>query len=252
MIPILQQTTMDFDSWKRQFDALVAMKEWDDDKALNSLPAFVSEDILVFAKWDGKATLKSALEKLRKAWLDLNRPQDPFDHFNKVPFNSNLHTLAREISFAGNFIKASDETVIRKFISLLPESLKMAAHQFSPDLTVALQDLADHLSKLPVPRSFGVASVDTNFSESTFQVTPVCRQSKYSNFNKSKQHRSSFSFTDSRSPRRNKYICFNCGLENHFSKTCLAPPSQCTICNGRHMSSLCEYVHSFRGSTKNE
>lgn len=35
---------------------------------------------------------------------------------------------------AGACINASDETILRKFISVLPDTLKMAARQFSPDL----------------------------------------------------------------------------------------------------------------------
>ena len=135
MIHSLQQSTIDFSAWKRQFVAYTDMKEWSDEKSLKALPAFVSEEILVLAPWDGKATLATALKKLEQAWLLLNKPPNPLENFEKSQFNPNFHIMAREIVQAGTYINPSDETILRKFISLLlPEPLKMAAHQFSPEL----------------------------------------------------------------------------------------------------------------------
>ena len=115
------------------------MKEWDDAKALAVLPAFIHEDILSHALWDGKATYTSALNKLEKAWLLVNRPNNPLQNFEKISFQPNLYELAKELRLAGTYINASEETLVRKFISLLPQSLQVAAFQFSTNLSTTLK-----------------------------------------------------------------------------------------------------------------
>lgn len=56
-------------------------------------------------------------------------------------------------------------------MNLLPDSLKMAAHQLSPELSACLVNLVAHVSKLPMPNSCGrFAAVDMNGSEAPFEV----------------------------------------------------------------------------------
>jgi hypothetical protein len=254
MLPPLQQSTVDFSSWQRQFIAFASIKEWDDTKKLSVLPAFVSEEILVLAPWDGKATLSSAMKKLEKAWFCINRPSNPLENFEKAQFNPNLQVMARELIQAGIYINASDETVLRKFISLLPEPLKMAAFQFSPDLTTTIADVAEHISRLPMPKVYGTASVNDSSTPSSCECTLAAGTRQLDSQSVKAQDASSRSSTATRQFRNSmdrKVICFNCGGENHTSRFCTARASKCGKCGGRHHSDLCDRVRSYRDRSKN-
>ena len=244
MVPQLTQSTASFGAWKRQFEAYKAMKEWDDVKALAVLPAFIHEDILSYASWDGKATLTSALNKLEKAWLLVNRPSNPLQNFEKVSFQPNLYELAKEVRLAGTYINASEETLVRKFISLLPHSLQMAAFQFSTDLSTTLKDLTDHVAKLPMPSSLTTAPVAAATSDESVSVTAGVKkgQARSPNFR----------------PTQGAYcgeeagiVCFNCGQKNHVSRFCLAPKASCITCGGKHQATFCERINRFRNRSKN-
>ena len=250
MIPILQQSTLDFSTWQRQFTAYASIKEWTDDKSLGALPAFVADEILSLAPWDGKATLASAMKKLQKALLRLNVPSNPLEHFEAIQFNPNLLALAREVAQAGAYIDASDETILRKFISVLPDALKMAAHQFSPDLSETLCSLTDHLSKLPMPKAYGLASITPTVSDDSFAPQPrvgATQQSRcYSTYSsRSRQNR------NSTMKEGTKVVCFNCGRENHTSRFCTAQAAEFDDCGGRHLSEFCEKARSYRARSKN-
>lgn len=231
MIPVLCKDS-DFSVWKRQLDSYCVLKNITDDaKKLAVLSSFVHADILVHASWDSKTTLKNAFESIKNAWKKVNRPDDPIQNFEGIVFSENLYDLKRLIEKAGLYISASEETLVRKFISILPQSLKMAAYQFSPDISkTRLTDLVDHIAKLPTPTSNSVLSQQP-LSSAGVKLTPV---------------RPSFrSVSQSKIRSRRDFRCYNCGAPNHLARHCLAPKVTCASCGGRHAVSMCQ-------SSKNE
>lgn len=223
------------------------MKGWDDDTALKILPAFVHEEILSYAQWDGKATLSSALNKLRSAWHLVNRPINPLENFEKISFQPNLYELAKEVRLAGTYINASEETLVRKFINLLPQPLQMAAFQFSTDLSTTLKDLTDHVAKLPMPQFTSAAPIVNSpltSSDEDAAVTAAIKRSQ-GPFQSSSPAQSVYRKDEAR------IVCFNCGLQNHVSRVFLAPRASCSTCGGKHRTTFCDRVNKFRYRSKN-
>lgn len=207
MQPILVNES-DFETWKRQLLAVYTLKNVEDDKRLRILPAFVSEEILCLSTWDDRATFNSALEKIQEVHRKLNQPDDPIQAFESIKYSSNLIKLSQEVYSYGSHLKASEETMLRKFVSLLPDPLQMAAYQRAPSLQdIKLDALADYLSKLPMPRSVSATKQDEE------------QAAKYS--------------------YQRSVLCYNCGLKNHIARNCSAPRSKCPHCNGKHLAKFC-------------
>ena len=154
----------------------------------------------------------------------------------------------RELCLAGTYIKASEETLVRKFMSLLPQSLQMAVYQFSPDLSTTLKDLTDHVAKLPVPQSFATAPVAHNPTpdeEATLSCATVGSKRMQGRFQTANSTQGAQRRDDS------GIVCFNCGLENHVSRFCLAPKSVCSTCGGKHKTTFCDRINRWRNRSKN-
>ena len=186
-------------------------------------------DILVHANWDNRATLKSALDYIKTAWETVNRPSNPIVNFESIVFSDNIYELKRTIEKAAIYINASEETMCRKFISLLPPELEMAAYQFAGDLTKSkLSEVVDHIAKLPVRRASGSLS---SHVPNTSAVHPSKTQMN------SGPRRSYQSFAYDR--RNQNFRCYNCGEPNHLARTCLASMATCSSCGGKHIVSMC-------------
>ena len=225
MLPVLDKDT-DYVVWLRQFNSYCALKEiTDDSKMLSILPTFVHPDILVHASWDSRATLKSALDYIKTAWETVNRPSNPIVNFESIVFSDNIYELKRTIEKAAIYINASEETMCRKFISLLPQELEMAAYQFAGDLRKSkLSEIVDHIATLPSRQASGSSAHVLN----TSAVHP------------SKSQMNSGPRRSYQYDRRNQnFRCYNCGEPNHLARNCLAPRATCSSCGGKHIVSMC-------------
>ena len=215
MLPVLSKSK-DYASWSRQLVGFFALKGIvDNDKKLEVLPTLIDEEILKFAVWDGKATYESAMKMVKKGHDIANRPANPTKEFEDIKYSDNLYELAVLIQRLGGFINASEETMLRKFISLLPSPLEMAAYQYSPDLSkMTLQKMVDYVTQLPTRSPPCVnAVINKDFDTVNVETIDVCT-----------------------SQARRNVICYNCGEKNHFSKGCTATAAKCGRCGRRHQT----------------
>ena len=210
------ETHNDFGTWKLQFLAYCKLKNIEESRIKDVIATFVSEEILQITNtWDDRATSDTVFQRIHRAWQEKNRPSNPIASFESITYTENLTELRHTIKKAAAFINANEETQLRKFISVLPQSLKMAACQYiEGNYTIPLNALVQHLKTLPN---------DDVYATSSQSSTPSIQGIK---------NHADISAPASRS-HRSAIICFNCGGPNHISRNCTAPRRYSSSSRGR-------------------
>ena len=195
LLPRLSQDCKfeDFKHWKTQFSAFVELVVPGtelDTKGLNYLKYAISGARLDI-DFDGRATLKSALERVENLFVATNQPSFPLrDYFNckqdNMSINSYVAKLRSFLFFLDNN-DAKDQMIKQKLLEELSDELRLLLSELS------LKDIVSHLTKLP----------------SRSNSTTVCASTN----------------------NMDRMVCYNCGKRGHGTRTCSEKKSFCGNCN---------------------
>lgn len=205
--PVLSKEVLSYIGWKLQLEAYFEVKGIDtDDKKKNSLPLCLSPELLARVATHlslGTTTYKSALEKIKKMWLEVRRPADPEAQFARFTYAqpSEAPEALLHLQWLAEYLQYDGRVLRRRFIAASPAHLQPILLSRATDTIDMLCDFVAQCPDTPQP----VSTVRQIASPKRGQpVCSFCRKSGHS----------------VESCRRRLKLCLRCGADGHFVADC--------------------------------
>jgi hypothetical protein len=207
-VPCLSRSTASFTVWQCQLKAYMSLKNIDEGAGLSVLPAFVAEEILTRLTTYlslGTTTLKSALVKLERIWLEIRRPSNPEQLFANYRFNqpSQAADAILQLLWLAEYLQYDTKIVRQRFIAAAP-------HALQPILL--MRPTSDTIDQLV---DFVMLCPDEPAIHAVAPVNPSAR--RHCTFCKRPGHLFS-------ACRRRLNQCLRCGSNDHLIKDCQPQP----------------------------
>lgn len=209
--PTIGKSTLSYQAWLSQVEAFFVLRSIDDKDKLKVLPACLEEEILIRIQpylQLGTTTFSSAVEKVKKIWMELRRPLNPEKMFADLFYSqpSEAAEALTQLQWLAEYLGYDSSIVKKRFISSSPEHLQPILFSKSSE---KVESLVDFVLQCP-DSSTRVAAV---FSKDRASDIPARKGNLKCKFCGRLNH----SFDNC---RRRLRLCLRCGSPGHFVSQC--------------------------------